>query len=391
MKAQIIEDYCEEPNFILRDDVPIPEPKDNEILVKLKTASVNPVDYKMREGAMKMLSSLQFPCILGKDGSGVVEKIGSKITRFKVGDEVCGYLTQKRTGSYAEYACYEEDEIVLKPSEMTFQQACAFPLVGGTIMEMYRRHPAIGEVLDREGQLAFKEHRISDPLSDENKKEMRILVIGASGGTGSVAVLFAKTFLHRYFNTKVYAVCSERNSQFVKSLGADGIIDYTKSSAKAGSHTTHKSDSSELPSICQLLKTNYDINYVDLVLDCVGGYYYYDDVCHNSSCKDANPYCVFTTISPPTEPQMTLTNILKVGSFLAMNKLRSFSSCYPKFHFIMLDRNVKDLNLLMNHALLENRAFEKIPLIPFNLSMIKEAQLQMESQRTVGKIVIDIQ
>lgn len=210
-------------------------------------------------------------------------------------------------------------------------------------------------------------------------------------GTGSVAVLFAKTFLQRYFNTKVYAVCSERNAKFViDSLGADGIIDYTKTSAKAGSHITHQSDS-ELPSICQLLKTNYGVNYVDIVLDCVGGYYYYDDVCHHLSCKDASPYTVFTTISPPTEPELNFTNLVKVGSFLAMNKLRSFSSCYPRFHFVMLDRNVKDLHLLMNHVLLENRVFEKIPLHPFSLSNMKEAHLQMESQRTVGKIVIDIQ
>lgn len=100
MKAQIIENYCEEPNFILRDNIPIPEPKANEVLVKLKTASVNPVDYKLRAGAMKMISGVQFPCILGKDGSGIVEKIGSKITRFKVGDEVCGFLTNKRTGRF---------------------------------------------------------------------------------------------------------------------------------------------------------------------------------------------------------------------------------------------------------------------------------------------------
>ena len=92
----------------------------------------------------------------------------------------------RKKGSYAEYACYEQDEIVLKPSEMTFQQACAFPLVGCTVMEMYRRHPSIGEVLDREGELAFGvKNKISNPLNQEDRKEMRILVIGASGGKQS--------------------------------------------------------------------------------------------------------------------------------------------------------------------------------------------------------------
>ncbi|KAG2379408.1 hypothetical protein C9374_007547 [Naegleria lovaniensis] len=302
MKAQIIENYCEEPDFILRNDLTLPEPNENEVLVKLKASSVNPVDYKLRKGAMKMLYSLEFPCVLGKDGSGIVEKIGKNVTRFKVGDEVTGRLSGKRTGTYAEYTCFEQDEIVLKPIELTFQQACAFPLVGCTVLEMFRKHPSLGQVIDREGKLAFESGKISDPVpeSDENKKEIRMLIIGASGGVGSMAVLIAKSFLQRYFNIKVYAVCSERNAEFVKSLGADGIIDYSKTSSKYGQNLIHE-DSSELPSICQLLKSTYkDISYVDFVFDCVGGYYYYDDVCRHLTCKDADPFTVYTTISPPT-------------------------------------------------------------------------------------------
>ena len=400
MKAMVIEEYCSEPKFVEKE-IPLnalmggsEEPSGKQLLIKLKTSSVNPVDYKIRKGAMSMMTKLKFPATLGKDGAGIVEKVGPKVTAFKVGDEVVGFLPNNKMGSYAQYAVYEEDEIVHKPKEMTFQQAVAFPLVGCTIMEMYRRHPLIGEVLDREGKNAKDTGKISDALEESKKPPLKILVVGASGGTGSVAVLFAKQFLQRYFNTKVYAVCSERNREFVTSMGADVVIDYTKTSAKAGSETTHdKGGMSDLPSICQTIKNEHGDAYVDIVLDCVGGYYYYDDVCKNLDCSQAKPSVVFTTISTPNpnEQTMSMSTIFQVGSFLIGNKIKSISSSYPCFHMVFLGKNHNDLNLLINHVVTNNEAYKKFPLVPFSLENIKEAHLQMESQRTVGKIVIDIQ
>ncbi|EFC45102.1 predicted protein, partial [Naegleria gruberi] len=176
--------------------------KANQVLVKLCAASVNPVDYKVRKGGMRAIMTLQFPLILGKDGSGIVEQVGEEVSRFKVGDKVAGFLPFRKTGTYAEYAIFEEDEIVKYSNELSHQQAAAFPLAGCTIMEMLRKH------------------------SEVFKKPLKILIVGASGGTGLAACIICKQFLSRYFNTTIYAVCSERNSKLVSDMGADVIIDY---------------------------------------------------------------------------------------------------------------------------------------------------------------------
>ena len=259
---------------------------------------------------------------------------------------------------------------------------------------MYRRHPLIGEVLDREGESAYKTGKISDALTG-TKKDLKILIIGASGGTGSIAVMVAKQFLSRYFNTKIYAVCSERNSQFVTSLGADVVIDYNKTSAKAGAHTTHASGglADSMKSICQLISETHGDKYVDIVIDTVGGYYYYEDVCQHLDCKSAEKGVTFSTISTPNPNEYTLTfsSLVKIGCYISSNKLKSMSSCYPSYHMVFLGKNAKDMNLLLNHIVVSNDAYKLLPLIPFSLENTKDAHLQMQSQRTVGKIIIDIE
>ena len=112
----------------------------------------------------------------------------------------------------------------------------------------------------------------------------------------------------------------------------------------------------------------------------------------NESSSSTTPHgIIFTTISNPGDDKtLNLTSIFKLGSYIALNKAKSFSSYYPSYYMVMLGKTYNDLNLFINHVVTENRVFEKMPLHPFKLENMREAHLQMESQRTVGKIVIDI-
>ncbi|EFC36970.1 predicted protein [Naegleria gruberi] len=175
-------------------------------------------------------------------------------------------------------------------------------------------------------------------------------------------------------------------------MGADVVIDYTKTSSKP----RIDGESENLKSICQTIKEDHGDSYVDIVLDCVGGTeMYYRDVCNNFECKKARDGVAFTTISPnvPFEPNMGLSSLMKIGYFVVSNKIRSLSSAYPSFHFVFMDKNVKDMNLLMNHIVISNQVYNQLPLMEFEFSAqgLNDAHKQMESQRTVGKIVIKIQ
>ncbi|KAL9658667.1 hypothetical protein ABK040_006201 [Willaertia magna] len=393
MQAQMIEDYSFEDNFILQKDYTIPEiTKENQVLVQMKAASINQADNHLKSGNVKMLIKLHFPCILGKDGSGIVIKVGSKVTQFKIGDEVCGSLSGSNSGTFAQYCVFEEENLVMKPSLMSFSQAAAFPLVGGTIIEGFKCHPKIEQVIKRNIQEIDKSGHLLEPFENDQLEDLKVLIIGASGGTGSTAVLFACHFLSRYFNVKIYAVCSERNVELVKSLGKDNnliVIDYLKTSAKGGSQQTHKkSEFSDLPSICQLIRNEYGEEFIDFILDTVGGCYYYNDVCKNlNNCKGDD--VIFASIVPPGPEVITVKSIIGMSYKMTVNGVKSFLPTFPKYSLVF-GKEQKALNLLMNHVLTIDNAFERIPLTQFSLSDLNEGFKLIASKRTAGKIVIDI-
>ncbi len=415
MKAQIIEEYSpEEPKFIKKEDflLDISTLKDTQVLVNIKAASVNPADNHLRSGNIHLVFKVKFPCILGKDGSGIVAKVGSKVTQFKEGDEVCGCLPGSDTGTYAEYCVFEEVDLIKKPKEMTHQQAAAFPIVAGTVLEMYKQHPVVASLIEKEVEKAWEEEdqSISPPTEDEEEEEeeeskrqekspFKVLVIGASGGTGSMAILFAKAFLSRHFDVKVYGVCSQKNAEAVLALGADVVIDYNKTSlAKLGPHKVHNSSSSsssddDLPSICQTIVKDHGEDYVDLVLDCVGGYYFFEDVSRHLQCWKARPYTVFATIVPPGPPVLTVGLLLSTAQYMLVNWIKSFSVSYPRYAFVtFFGKRNKDLHFVFNTVLLaHDRAFERMHLNHFTLDQVKEAHELMASKRTIGKSVIEIQ
>jgi NADPH:quinone reductase-like Zn-dependent oxidoreductase len=194
MKAIV---YCEYglANLLLKD-IEKPVPADNELLVRVRASCVNPADMICKGGA-RIVTGLRKPKItrLGTDFAGTVEAVGKNVTKFKSGDEVFG----GKTGAFAEYVCVREDRaIALKPANMTFEQVASVGIAGITALQGLRDKGKI-----QSGQ--------------------KVLVNGASGGVGTFAVQIAKAF-----GAEVTGVCSARNLDLVRSIGADQVIDYSK-------------------------------------------------------------------------------------------------------------------------------------------------------------------
>jgi NADPH:quinone reductase-like Zn-dependent oxidoreductase len=192
--------HCEYggPEVLKVEEIEKPVPNENQVLVKVRTASVNPLDLTIRGPVViRPLLGLRKPkdTRLGVDYSGTVEAVGKNVTNFKAGDEVFG----GRNGALAEYVCVLADRaVVLKPANMTFEQAASVPVAAITALQGLRDKGHI-----QSGQ--------------------KVLINGASGGVGTFAVQIAKSF-----GTEVTGVCSTRNVDLIRSIGADHVVDYTK-------------------------------------------------------------------------------------------------------------------------------------------------------------------
>lgn len=196
MKAIIFNEYGG-PEKLEYADVPVPKPGEGELLIKIAAASVNPVDWKVREGRLKFMTGKKFPLYAGSELSGVVEEIGTGVTKFAKGDRVFAGLTRKG-GAYAEYAVAKAEKAIKIPDSLAYEEAATLAIAGATPLQAFTEH--------------FKV-----------TKGDHVLVNGASGGVGTYAVQIAKLL-----GAHVTAVCSERNSELVLSLGADEVIDYGK-------------------------------------------------------------------------------------------------------------------------------------------------------------------
>jgi NADPH:quinone reductase-like Zn-dependent oxidoreductase len=196
MKAMVIKEFGG-PDVFVEEEVPTPEPGLNELLVRVKATSVNPVDYQTRRGDYPDIVPL--PALLGMDVSGVVEKVGEGVEDFAVGDEAYYMPTLfGGPGSYAQYHVADKSIVARKPSNLSHVEAASFPLTGGTVWDC----------LVTRGQLQVGES---------------VLIHAGAGGVGSFAIQLAKAM-----GAYVFTTCSERNVDLPKSLGADRVIDYRK-------------------------------------------------------------------------------------------------------------------------------------------------------------------
>jgi 2-desacetyl-2-hydroxyethyl bacteriochlorophyllide A dehydrogenase len=313
MKAAIINRYGSA-DVLEYADIEKPSVKSDRLLIKIHASSVNPADWKIRQGMLKIITGDRFPMILGFDVAGEVVEVGGQVTNFKPGDSVYAYLDLLPGGAYAEYVAVAEQFVCLKPTNMTYEQAAAVPLAATTALQALRD---AGEI----------------------KNGQKVLINGASGGVGTFAVQIAKAF-----NTEVTAVCSTKNIEFVKSLEADKIIDYTQQDFTK-------------------IADKYDIIF---------------DVVSNRSFSECNNNLeskgIYITLLP--SPDIFINGIL---TFLSPNK---------KAKLFFAKASGKDLAQLKQ--LIEANKIRSVIDRTYSLSAIADAHRYSESGRAVGKIVLTV-
>jgi len=197
MKAVVLKEYGGA-DVLSYEDVEKPSLKDgDDILVKVRNIGVNPIEWKVRNGFGEMFG-IKLPIILGTEISGTIEEVGKDVEKFAAGDEIFGNVNMLRGGGYAEFVIAKESEIAKKPENIDFEKAAAFPVGALT---------------------SWKALFTTADLQSGQK----VLIHGAAGGIGSIAVQLAKAK-----GAYVYATASGKNEEFVRDLGADEFIDYTK-------------------------------------------------------------------------------------------------------------------------------------------------------------------
>ena len=202
MKAIVYTEYGSADVLKLKE-LEKPAPKENEVLIKVHAASTNPADWHLMR-AEPFLARLANGILgpkntrLGSDVAGIVEAVGTNVKQLQVDDEVFGSMPLELLGSFAEYVCAPKELLALKPANLTFEKAAAVPLAAYTALQGLRDKGRI-------------------------KSGQKVLVNGAAGGVGTFAVQIAKSY-----GTEVTGVCSTRNLEMVRSIGADHVIDYTK-------------------------------------------------------------------------------------------------------------------------------------------------------------------
>src|SRR5882672_7325260 len=325
MKAILNCEYGVE-NLQLRD-LEKPSPNDNEVLVRVRAASINPVDGHMIRGGwpMRPMSGMRKPkdTRFGTDFSGVVEAIGKSVTNFKSGDEVFG----AKNGAVADYVCVKADRaVVIKPNNITFEQAGSVAVAALTALQGLRD---MGRI--QSGQ--------------------KVLVNGASGGVGTFAVQIAKVF-----GADVTGVCSTRNVDLVKSLGADRVIDYTKEDF-----------------------TKTDQRY-DMIYDLVGNHSFSE----RRKILTPNGICVLAGIGGAGIRPESGRRIL--GNFKTAFQSKFTSQ---KFVFYIAKLTKDDLNVLRD--LMQSGKVAPVIDRTYKISETQDAVRYLEEGHARGKVVINLE
>jgi NADPH:quinone reductase-like Zn-dependent oxidoreductase len=319
MKAIIYEKYGS-PDVLELQEIIKPTVKDDEVLVKIHAVSVNPLDWHTMRGTpflVRFTAGLLKPKIkiLGTDIAGRVEAVGKNVKQFQQGDEVFGVCG---TGGLAEYVCVTEKNLVLKPANMTFEDAASVPIAGLTALQGLRD---TGQI--QPGQ--------------------KVLINGASGGVGTFAVQIAKSF-----GAEVTGVCSTRNLEMVRSIGADQVIDYTKEDfTKNGQR-------------------------YDLIIDAVAN----RSVSDYKRALRSKGICVIIGFSP-----ILTLKVLFLRPWMSLTESKKVS-------LMMANMNKKDLMFIKE--LLE--AGKVVPVIDrrYTLSEVPEAIRYLEEGHAQGKVVITV-
>ena len=323
MKAIVYHDYGS-PDVLKCEEVDKPTPGDSEVLIRVRAASVNPADWHYMRGTpyfVRLQAGLRRPKAtrLGVDGAGQVETVGRNVTQLKPGDGVFGACR----GAFAEYACAAESALVMKPDNVTFEQAASVPIAAVTALQGLRDKGRI-----QPGQ--------------------KVLINGAAGGVGTFAVQIAKSF-----GAEVTGVCSTRNVDRVRSIGADQVIDYTQEDfTKTGQR-------------------------YDIILDAVGNH-------SLLACRRAlNPKGIYVAVGGPSGPWM-------IGPLARAITAPVLSRLVSQNLVMLLARLSKEGDLAILRDLMA--AGKLIPVIDrtYPLSEVPEAIRYLEEAHARGKVVITL-
>jgi NADPH:quinone reductase-like Zn-dependent oxidoreductase len=322
MKAIVYYNYGP-PDVLKYEEIKKPTAGDDEVLVRVRAASVNPLDWHFMRGTpyfVRIMTGLRRPKVtrLGVDVAGQVEAVGRNVTQFKPSDEVFGTCR----GAFAEYACTSESALVMKPDNVTLEQAASVPIAAFTALQGLRD----------KGQI---------------QPGQRVLINGAAGGVGTFAVQIAKSF-----GADVTGVCSTRNVDMVRSLGADRVIDYTQEDFTKGTER------------------------YDLIFDSVGNH-------SLLACRRVlNPKGTYIAVGGPSSRWM----IGPLASAITAPVLSRFVD--RKFVTFLAKRSKEDLTTM--HELME--AGKVTPVIDkrYRLSEVPEAIRYLEEGHARGKVVITL-
>jgi len=332
MKAFIIERYGSK-DGVRAGEMPDPELREDDVLVQIHAAGVNLLDSKIRDGEFKLFLPYRFPLILGNEVAGVVVRVGSRVRRFKPGDEVYARPDDDRIGAFAEFIAIQEDAVAKKPKNLTMEEAASIPLVGLTAWQ----------VLVERANL---------------KTGQKVLIHAGSGGVGTVAIQLAK-----HLGAIVATTTSTANLEWVKRLGADLVIDYRKD---------------DFEKILQ----DYDV-----VLNSLGA------ETLEKSLRVLKPGGKLISISGPPDPDFAqdrgLSWIVRLAMRLLSYRIRNKAKRHHVSYSFLFMRASGD-QLREIGSLIESGIIRPVMDRVFPFESTKEAMAYVETGRAKGKVVVKV-
>lgn len=332
MKAWVVDRYKKK-GALRFSDMPEPDLRDDYVLVEIHAAGVNPLDSKIRDGEFKLILPYHLPLILGNEVAGVVVRIGSKVRRFKPGDEVYARPDKDRIGTFAEFIAMNEADVAMKPKTLSMEEAASIPLVGLTAWQV---------LVERAGL----------------KKGQSVLIHAGSGGVGTFAIQLAK-----HLGATVATTTSTANVDLVKSLGADVVVDYRKEDFER-------------------VLSGYDV-----VLNSLGQ----DTLEKSLSVLKAGGKLI--SISGPPDPEFArdigaswfLQQVLRLLSFGIRRKAKGRGVGYS---FLFMRANGEQLSRIT--SLIESGSIRPVVDRVFPLEAAQEALMHIETGRSKGKVVVKV-
>lgn len=332
MKAVVMNKYGDE-NVVHITDIDKPQIRHDEVLIEVYFAGINAIDVKIPKGQMKPLLNFNLPLILGTDISGKIVEIGSSITRFKIGDEVYASFSTSKMGAFAEYVKASENELSIKPKNLSFEEAASIPLVGLTVYQAL--------------------HDIANVT-----KGQKVFIKAGSGGIGTFAIQFAKAL-----GAEVATTTSAKNLQFVHQLGADHVIDY------------HKENFENI------------LNNYDVVLDSVDG----EPIARGLSILRPGGH-LLSVVGPPDvkfAKAAGLSFIFRwIFGLLSWNINRLSKKIGAHYSFVFVKPNGNQLEKIKD--LVESGKIKPVIDRVFPIDMAREALSYVAAGRTRGKVVLRI-